>query len=347
MYASLKDVAARAAVSFQTVSKVLNDKPVAVSTETRERIWSAARELGYVPNAVARGLISKSTLTIGILADDLEDWVLAQFVVAAEREARDHGHAVIIGAALPDSTDAQAYVQQLLERRVDGIIAAAPNLEEDAGVARLLRGKVPAVSIHHIPGGGVPVVGSSHSDAGRLAAQHLIELGHRAIGMVTGPPTRRVVVTRSRGFRAALSSGFVRLAPRRVAASDWTSAGGYAAARELIERDPKLTAIYAHNDLIALGVLAALRDTGRRVPDDCAVVGCDDVPFAPYMTPPLTTVRVPFRETGRQAMALLIDRIRGTDVERKITLPLRLVIRESTVGAAARENSPTREDGPR
>ncbi|HVX44427.1 MAG TPA: LacI family DNA-binding transcriptional regulator [Mycobacteriales bacterium] len=332
MYASLKDVAARAEVSFQTVSKVLGGRPVTVSDATRQRIWAAAEELGYVPNAVARGLVSKSTYTIGILTDDLEDWVLSQFVVAAEREARAHGHAVLIGAALPESTDARAYLQQLLERRVDGIITAAPSHEEDTEIAELLRGRVPVVSIHHVPGGGVPVIGSSHSEAGRMAAEHLIGLDHREIGMITGPPSRRVVTTRSTAFRRTLTAAGVSLPPRRIVAAGWDSAAGYDAATQLLAAEPDLTAIYAHSDLMAVGVLAALRDRGRRVPDDCAVIGCDDIPFAAHLNPPLSTVHVPFRETGRQAMALLIDRIRGADVERKVTLPLHLVVRESTIG---------------
>lgn len=332
MYASLKDVAAHAGVSFQTVSKVLKGAPVAVSDATRARIHAAAEELGYVPNALARGLLSRSTYSIGIIADDLEDWAMAQFVVGAEQEARSNGHAVMIGTAL--GSDGLAYLRQLVERRVDGVLSAAPRLEKDAEIGALLRERIPAVGLHHFPGGGIPVVGSSHSQTGRLVATHLMELGHEAVGMVTGPRSRRVVATRSKGFRAALTDGGVELPVDRVVETDWSPEGGFVGASELLDRDPGVSAIFAHNDLIALGVLSALHQRGVRVPDDCAVVGCDDMPFSAYLTPALTTVRIPMRETGQRAMALLLDRIRGEEVESRVNLPTELIVRESTAGSS-------------
>ncbi|HEX3811836.1 MAG TPA: LacI family DNA-binding transcriptional regulator [Mycobacteriales bacterium] len=332
MYASLKDVAAHAGVSFQTVSKVLKGAPVAVSEATRARIHAAAEELGYVPNALARGLLSKSTYSIGIIADDLDDWALAQFVVGAEQEARSNGHAVMIGTAL--GSDGLAYLRQLIERRVDGILSAAPRLEKDAGIGALLKERVPAVGLHHFPGGGVPVVGSSHSGTGRVVANHLLDLGHESPGMVVGPRSRLVVATRARGFRAALADRDVELPPDRVEEADWSAAGGSAAAHTLLDRSPDVSAIFAHNDLIALGVLSALHQRGMRVPEDCAVVGCDDMPFAEYLTPSLTTVRIPMKQTGQRAMSLLLDRIRGEEVESRVNLPIELIVRESTAGSS-------------
>lgn len=339
MYVSLKDVAARAGVSFQTAGKVLNGGTATVSDETRRRIHRVAADLGYVPNVLARSLLRQSSYTIGIIADNLDDWVLAQFVVGAEREARDRGHVVLIGAVLPGTSDAESYARHLLERRVDGIITAAPTLERNEKVATMLRRKVPAVSIHHVPGGGVPVVGSNHKHTGRLAAEHLIDLGHRRVGMICGPRSRIVVASRVRGFRAGMADAGVRMLSRRIVETDWTPEGGYDATLELLERDPRISAIFAHSDLIAMGVLAALQQTGRRVPDDCAVVGCDDLPFASYLIPPLTTIRIPFRETGQSAMALLLDSIRGAETERRIDLPVHLVPRESTLGRG-KENCP-------
>lgn len=331
MYVSLKDVAARAGVSFQTAGKVLNGQQRGVVAEaTRQRILRAADELGYVRNALARSLVTRSTYTIGIIADN--DWVLSQFVIGAERRARMHGHAVLIGTVQLDSGDARQYARQLLERRVDGVIAAAPSLENDEATAQLLRGPVKSVSIHHVPGGGVPVVGSDHSETGRLAAEHLLRLGHRRIATVIGPRQRRVVATRLRGFRTALAAGGVRLGTRRIAEADWSVAGGFRAAGALFDADPAITAIYAQSDLMAMGVLAALARRGQRIPDDCAVVGCDDMPFAPYTIPPLTTVHVPFYETGERAMSLLLDRIAGGETASRVLLPVHLVVRDSTVG---------------
>jgi LacI family transcriptional regulator len=330
VYVSLKDVAAHAGVSFQTAGKVLNGRPVTVSSDTRERIRSAAAELGYVPNMLARSLITQSTCTIGIVADDLNDWALARFVVGAEREARRRGHAVLIAAVPDGDPDAEGSVRALIERRVDGIVAAAPKLEHDARVAELLTGRVPAVSLHHVPGGGVPVVGSNHGRTGRLATAHLAGLGHRRIATVTGPSHRRVVASRLRGYRDALAAAGLAADPAIVEESDWTSAGGHAATMRLLDRDPAITAIFAQSDLIAVGVLSALHQRGLAVPGDCAVVGCDDLPLVAHTIPPLTTVHVPFYETGERAVALLLDRIAGRDAgPERVLLPVELVVRAS------------------
>lgn len=351
MYVSLKDVAARAGVSFQTAGKVLNDRPVVVADTTRERIRAAAAELGYVPNVIARSLITQTTCTIGIVADDLDDWALARFVVGAEREARRRGHAVLIttvasarGASAaaaheaPErarNSDAEGLVRALIERRVDGILAAAPQLEHDERVAGLLAGRVPAVSLHHVPGARVPVVGSNHFRTGQLATGHLARLGHRRIATVTGPPRRLVVASRLRGYRSVLEARGLPADPHLVEEADWTAAGGHAAAGRLLDRDPSITAIFAHSDLIAVGVLSALHERGRRVPEDCAVVGCDDLPLVAHTIPPLTTVHVPFYETGERAVALLLDRIAGREASERVLLPVELVVRGSCGAARA------------
>lgn len=330
-YVSLKDVAARAGVSFQTVSKVLGGQRGVVADGTRQRILAAASELGYVRNAVARSLVTRSTYTVGIVADDLEDWVLAKFVVGAERAAREQGHAVLIGSVRRDAQDAEEYVRLLQERRVDGIVAAAPSAENDEAVAEALRGPIPTVGLHHVPGGGVPVVGSDHTLTGRLATEHLVSLGHRRIATVTGTRSRRVVTSRLRGYRSALAAAGVEPRQAWTEESEWTAEGGYAATCRLLDRDPSITAIFAQSDLMAIGVLSALHQRGLRVPRDCAVVGCDDLPFAPHLVPPLSTVHIPFYETGERAMSLLLDRIGGDDEPPgRVLLPVHLVVRGST-----------------
>jgi LacI family transcriptional regulator len=332
MYVSLKDVAARAGVSFQTASKVLNGNRRVVSEATRQRILTAAEELGYLRNALAHGLVTSSTYAIGMIGDDLGDRVLAQFLVGAEQEARRHGHSVLISTTDRTAADFEGCVRQLLERRVDGILAAAPHSENDPGIGDLLRGRVPAVSIHHVPGGSVPVVGSDHAETGRLAAEHLLDLGHRQIATIAGPSARRVTRSRLRGFRNALDEAGIALPDSRLADADWTAAAGFAAMRELVERDPTITAVFAQNDDMATGALAALRQLGRRVPDDCAVVGCDDLPQAPFLIPALTSIHIPFRETGRAAMALLLDRINDAQHADRVLMPVHLIARTSTLG---------------
>src|SRR5258707_8276704 len=196
---SIKDVAARAGVSFQTVSKVLRGQG-SVSAETRAWILAVAEELGYVPNAVARSLVSQRTGTIGVVASDFRDYVLAQFVVGAEHEARRQGQCVIVGSIDEHGTDSERYIRILMERRVDGILLAAPQLEQNALIGELLRGKLPVVSIHHIPGDGIVMVGSHQSQTGFMATLHLLELNHRRIGTIIGSRNRRVVQSRLRGY---------------------------------------------------------------------------------------------------------------------------------------------------
>ena len=330
MYVSLKDVAARAGVSFQTASKVLNGNPGVVSDRTRGRILKAARDIGYVPNALARGLVRQSSLTVGVLIDDVTDPALSQFILAAERTAAAEGHAVLMVAVEPGMDPALA-VRKMQEQRVGGMLVIAPSLEEDPRFGTALRrGPLPAVSVNHVHGGGIPLVGSDHSATGALAAEHLLGLGHRRFATVTGPRGRRVVGSRHRGFRDFLHEAGERLSPRLIAEADWTLAGAFTAANRLLEIKPGFTALFVHNDVMAVGVLHALRRHGLRVPDHCSIVSCDDLDFAPFLAPPLTTVHVPFQETGELAAGFLLQLIRGKTVPNRVFLPTRLVVRDST-----------------
>jgi LacI family transcriptional regulator len=341
--ASLRDVASRSGVSFQTAGKVLNGKGT-VSETTRERILRAARDLNYVPNAVARGLVTQKTFTIGIVAGDVTDTELARFVVGAEREARRRGHAVLIGNVAPRGPDAERYLRMLLERRVDGILTAAPQMERDEVVGDLLRGPTPAVSIHRVPGRGISLVGSDHRQTGQLATRHLLSLGHRRIATVTGTEDRQVTAHRLEGYGRALEENDVPFDPALVACGNWDADGAHGATLRLLDRAPDATAFFAQNDVMALGVLSALRERGLAVPEDVAVVGCDDIPLAAHAAPPLTTVHVPFYETGETAVRLLLDTIAG-EVERprRVLLPVELVVRESCGGRTAKRTHTGKE----
>jgi LacI family transcriptional regulator len=322
-------VASRAGVSFQTAGKVLNGKGSA-SAQTRERILDAAKTLGYVPNALARSLVTRSTCTIGIVASDLSDAELARFVVGAEREARRRGHGVLIGSIDRDGADAERYLRMLLEHRVDGILTAAPQMERNTRIGELLGGSVPVVSIHRIPGGDIPLVGSDHVKTALLATRHLLRLGHRRIGTVTGTRNRQVTSMRLKGYERALEEVDIPYDPALVESGDWKADEAYSATLRLLDRAPDITAVYAQNDLMALGVMSALYGRGLSVPDDVAVVGCDDIPMAVHAIPPLTTVHVPFYETGQAAVRLLLDIIAGrTERPRRVLLPVHMVRRGS------------------
>ena len=264
------------------------------------------------------------------MASDLSDAELARFVVGAEREARRQGHGVLIGSIDREGTDAERYLRMLLERRVDGILTAAPQMERDGRIGDLLRGPIPAVSIHRVPGGGVSLVGSDQVETAVLATRHLLGLGHRRIATVTGSADRQVTSHRLAGYRAALTEAGAEFDDALVESGYWEADGAYEATLRLLDRKPSITAVYAQNDTMALGVLSAMHERGIAVPEDCAVVGCDDIPIAAHAIPPLTTVHVPFFETGETAVRLLLDRISGERISpRPVLLPVRLVRRVS------------------
>lgn len=326
---SLKDVAARAGVSFQTVSKALNDSG-RVSAETRRRVREAADELGYVPNVLARGLQTRVTGTIGVLNSDFSNTVLAQHLVGIEREARRRGLGVLISSVDATGSDAERALRVLTERRVDGIICNAPAVEDDPRTGTLLRsGRIPAVSLHHIDGGGIPVVHGDNRESARLPMRHLLTLGHRRIGVIAGLRARRVTRERLDTYAEVLGEHGIALPPELVEEGDWEVEGGHRAAHRLLDRIPGLTALVAQNDTMAVGALNALYERGLRVPEDCSVVGCDDLHFAARTIPPLTTVRLPFHRAGETALGLLAEQMEtGAAADR--TMPVAMVYRASS-----------------
>jgi LacI family transcriptional regulator len=328
---SIKNVAQRAGVSFQTASKVLRGEGT-VAKETRERIHVVADELGYVTNDVARSLVTRRTRTIGVAVGDLSDHIVAKFVAGAEQEARAQQHSVFIVSVDTSSDGGERSLRTLLERRVDGIVLAAPRLEVDDHLGALLRGPIPVVSIHRVVGGGVRLVGSDQRETARLATAHLLGLGHTRIGMITGDRSRRVAHSRSQGYEAALSASGLTPDPDLVAEGDWQPSGGYAAATTLLDRYRDITALYVQNDLMAVGALHAASDRGLHVPTHLAVIGCDDIPTAAHTVPTLSTVRLPFAETGAMAVRMLLDGAEGASAderERRVLLPVELICRRS------------------
>jgi LacI family transcriptional regulator len=330
---TLKDVAARAGVSYQTVGKVLNGKGT-TAPATREHILRVADELGYVPNIFARGLLAHSTFTIGLIASATGDTVQLQGIANVEREARRQGHSVIISSVDGDGSDGEDSLRALIERRVDGILISAPQLVEHDRCGELVQtlgSRIPVVSFHPVAGCDVSIVSPDFAHAAVLAVRHLLALGHRAIGSVTGPADRHFTRIRLGAYRATLRAAGIAYDPALTEPGDWEIEGGYQAAHLLLDRAPQITAIYAQNDLMAVGVLSALHDRGCRVPEDCAVVGCDDLPIAARTIPPLTTVRVPLDRGSEIATRLLLDLIRTPASSRQdIVLPVSLVYRASS-----------------
>jgi LacI family transcriptional regulator len=326
----VKDVAALCGVSFQTTSKVLNGKG-SVSEATRARILRAAQDLGYVPNRQARSLVMRRTHTVGLLAGDLVDHALAEVVVGAEQQARRQGYSVLISTLGPADTTLEGSLPALLEHRVDGILLAAPQLEGDSDRPRLRDVTVPMVSLHPVGDAGIATVGSDHVLTGYLATSHLLAKGRRTIATITGRQSRRMAQERLRGYLIALEEAGVAFDESLVEEGDWDVNAAYAATLRVLDRRPETDAIFAQNDVMAIGVLSALRGRGVGVPDACAVAGCDDMELAAHASPALTTVRVPFRETGGAAIETLVSLIETSlEVPPRRLLPVELVEREST-----------------
>jgi LacI family transcriptional regulator len=329
---TIKDVAARAAVSTGTVSNVLAGRRV--RPEIVERVREAMIELDYSPNGIARSLRGQRTQTIGLVVPDNANPFFAELSWAIEQACVDSGFALMLcntGRALGREATA---IELLLEKRVDGIIVATS--DNPRALEQVIAARVPLIMVDYDASGlTADAVLVDHRRGGELAARHLMALGHQRIACIVGLPAR-ANATRIQGFRHALSEGGLELPAHRIYESDTHAEGGYCATRTLLQRDPDITAIFTANDLVALGAIRASFDLGRPVPGTLSLVGYDDIAIADQVMPRLTTIRQPLAEIGRRAIEVLRHRISEPDgpVERWV-LPVELVERESTASVNA------------
>ncbi|MFB9628427.1 LacI family DNA-binding transcriptional regulator [Nonomuraea helvata] len=324
--AVLMDVAVLAGVSAMTVSRVLN-APDRVRAETRARVLAAVRELDYRPNQAARQLVTGRSGVLGVVSIDTTLYGPASTLYCIEQAARNAGFNVSI-ASLPslNRRSMEEGVERLRAQAVDGVIIVAPH-ESAADGLRHLPPEMPVVAVD--AGDDIPVpVAKVDQRAGAVrVTRHLLSLGHRTVWHVAGPVDWLDSNGRIEGWRQVLESAD-RPVPE-VLRGDWSSRSGYQLGRELAQ-DPEVTAVFVANDQMALGVLRALREAGRRVPEDVSVAGFDDIPESAYFWPPLTTVRQNFGEVARHAFHLLLDRMAGTEPDRRRLVEPELVVREST-----------------
>jgi DNA-binding LacI/PurR family transcriptional regulator len=292
-------------------------------------VLQAAEQLGYRPNTAARALTSGRSRRLGVVWFGSALYGPAQMLVALETSARRLGYAVSLAATVegePGSVDAA--VDSLLAQGVDGIVLSEP--VDDQPVLRLTS-QVPVVSLGRLvadPGADVVVAGQDWAAAAAVATEHLLSLGHRTVHHVRGPLAWWASRDRERGWRQALERAGIA-APEPFQ-GDWTAASGHAAGRVWAE-DPTVTAVFAANDDMALGVVRAQLEAGRVVPDDLSVVGLDDIPSAAYFTPPLTTIRQDFHDVIGTAVARLVDRVEGRPARPDgPDQPPQLVLRSST-----------------
>ncbi|MCW3840985.1 LacI family transcriptional regulator [Micromonospora yasonensis] len=334
--ATLADVARRAGVSPATASRVINGSSKPVAEALRERVLKAVAELRYVPNAHAQLLARPQRSVVGVIVHDVSDPYFAEVTRGLQRVATERGRLVIICNSYRDPDRELEYVDLLRAQQVAAIVLAGSGYHDD-GVNALLDERLTAYAA---TGGRVSVIGRhrhqgdavlpANADGARLLGAELRRLGHRTVGVVSGPATLTTTSDRLAGLREGLAGP---LPPQRIRYADFTRDGGAQATAELLDAVPGLTAVVALNDAMAVGALGVLRERGTRVPVEVSVVGFDDMPIAADVTPALTTVRLPLAALGARAMTLALDP--AEDRDRVETLPAELVHRDSLGPAPA------------
>ncbi|GGH43655.1 LacI family DNA-binding transcriptional regulator [Microbacterium album] len=330
---TIDDVARLAGVHKATVSRALNEATRSqVRAATVERVRAAADELGYVPDVVARGLRTKTSMTIGVIIPDLMNPIFPPIVRGIEHVLQPRGYTALL--ANTDGRDAVelAAFESLVQRRVDGFIVATGRLGAQPAVERAHRDGVFAVMVNREAGSAPYPVVTNDSESGMAAAvQHLVDLGHRRIAHLAGPRDFSTTRARADAFAAAARE-LPGVRTRVVDAGALTTEAGQRAMDELLARGARRpTAIIGGNDLVALGAIRSLHAHGLRVPEDVSVVGFNDMPFAADFSPSLTTVRVPLREMGMESARLLLAAIEMRQLDaRTIRIPVSLVVRDST-----------------
>ncbi|SEI91299.1 LacI family DNA-binding transcriptional regulator [Paraburkholderia diazotrophica] len=338
--ATIKDVAAIAGVSFTTVSHVVNNtRPV--SADVRSKVELAIRQLNYVPSAVARSLKARSTATIGLVVPNSTNPYFAELARGIEDGCARNGYCVFFCNSDDDPAKQRSYLRVLQEKRIDGLIVASAG--DDVTLATTLAdSREPLVIVdRNIEGVSADLVQIDHEKGAYLATRHLLQLGHSKIGCITGPIETAVSAMRVHGFIRAMAERGIEIAPNGIVESDFSGSGGYRAAGQLFDT-VQPTAIFACNDMMGIGALRAAAERGLRVPQDCSVIGFDDIELGRFTYPALSTVGQSVRALGEMAAQTLIERINGTAADttfrRRVIAP-RLILRESTAAfAGARRN---------
>jgi LacI family transcriptional regulator len=325
MPATIRDVARAAGVSVATVSRALNggDK---VLPATRQRILLAARELRFTPSGAARSLITRRTETIGLLLPDLHGEFFSELIRGVDQAARARGLHLLVSSSHGDADEA-ALALRALNGRVDGLLVMTPHADGEF-LERNLPGSLPAVLLNTGSEATVHTRFVVDNFGGtRAMTRHLASSGRRRIAFIGGPVGNEEAAERRRGYRAGLKPGASELAFE----GDFSEASGWAAGRQIAQARPRPDAVFAANDMMAVGCLAALAEAGLRVPDDVAVAGFDDIPIARYVTPALTTVRVPIAALGATALDALAKVVEDPATPQGSTtvLPVELVVRRS------------------
>lgn len=326
---TMHDVAQTAGVSLMTVSRVVNNKDD-VSRATRDRVMDVIEQLSYRPSSIARGLATRRTGTLGVVVPDISNPYFASIVRSAEEEAYAQNYSVFLGNTNEDPERELTVLQSLEDKQIDGLILFSSRLDDDT-LFEVLESFPTTVLVFREKK--VADVGTFIVDdefGGRVAIEHLLKSGHRNIGLISGPPISLSTTGRLKGYKAALQSAGIPINENWIRHCHPMVEGGQATATELLKNNPEITALFCHNDLVAVGALQACTELGLRVPDDVAVIGYDDIRLAELVSPALTTLRVSRAEIGTKTMQMLLEQIEVEAAEPKeIHIKPELIVRAS------------------
>lgn len=331
---NIKEVAARAKVSTATISRTINQSEL-VSPKTADRVWRAIRELGYYPNTQARALVSGRSRIFGLIISDISNPFFPELVKAFEDTAILHGYEVIVANTDYKLDRMGVCVRRMIERKVDGVAIMTSEIEREL-LDELSKRQLPIVFLDI--GKVKPLISNISVDYARgirEAVQHLVGLGHKRLGFISGPGDLKSARTRRTAFLNCLRECGIADKQQIVVEGNHRVDGGQAAMREILSKPNPPTAVLTSNDLSAIGALHAIQDAGLRVPEDISVIGFDDIELSQYTQPPLTTVKLSRDELGRRAFHALYQAADGTvTAGQEINIGTSLVIRKSTARLA-------------
>ncbi|WP_070000071.1 LacI family DNA-binding transcriptional regulator [Cellulosilyticum sp. I15G10I2] len=334
MKTTIKDIAQKANVSVGTVSKILNKKDGHISDETRQKVMATAKELNYTPNTLARSLVTRQTKTIGLILPDISNPFFPELARGAEDKASEAGYSIMYCNTDDDMKKEDKYIQMLTEKMVDGIIITQSTARKMTS-EKLQSVTTPIVLIDRdVEGEGIRGKVLVDNLMGAYEAmKHLILKGHKKIVFVAGPLTSNTTKARLEGYKKALKEFKIPFNQNYILEGQYKSEWGFNAVKQLFEKDYDFDAVFCGNDLIAISVVRALKDAGKLIPQNIAVIGYDDIPMASLIEPPLTTVRQPIYEMGYHAAEMLVDIIENPNEdieERSVLLDTQLIIRKTT-----------------
>ncbi len=329
---TITDLAKKAGVSVTTVSQILNGKDARFSTKTIEKVKALQKDMGYIPDFNAQNLISKTGKTIGVLIPSLSNPFFAIFSAGIQNEARKEEYVPLVFASNNDRELENQYLLESIRRAADGMIISSPVSDVDYIDSILSQNHIPYILIDQAPSAQEDPIDVANYEGGAKVANYLLENGHTRIVIVAGDDPTVNIRKRLQGFRDAFKDHGVTISDNQIIYTHLSKKGGYDVSNKAVAAKP--TAIFAVNDELAIGLYRGIKEAGLRIPDDISVVGYDDIDWAKYVDPKLSTVHQPALEMGQAAAKLIIERIESgnngsLESGRKISLPIQLIKRGS------------------